>query len=132
MQRKEGRERIMDIEAEIDEYISGVRCLNALNNNGVYRIKDLLRLSRGELYKYSKTVRNFGRKSLKEIFDFLDENNLKLNGPEEDKYKKHKTNANKFQDAVFNRLSSLENKVDRLLSTIESRVCLGDKTSPNE
>lgn len=51
-----------------------VRCLNCLENNGIYTVGDLLSHSLGELMK----LRNFGRKSRDELYDFLEYSGLKL------------------------------------------------------
>jgi DNA-directed RNA polymerase subunit alpha len=60
----------------IDDLDLGVRSLNCLKREGVETVGDLLARSEQELM----CIPNFGRKSLDEVRERLDENNLKLRG----------------------------------------------------
>lgn len=60
----------------IDDLELGVRSLNCLKREGIETVADLLAKSEQELL----CIPNFGRKSLEEVRERLDENNLKLRG----------------------------------------------------
>jgi DNA-directed RNA polymerase subunit alpha len=60
----------------IDDLDLGVRSLNCLKREGIETVGDLMARSEQELM----CIPNFGRKSLDEVRERLDENNLKLRG----------------------------------------------------
>lgn len=60
----------------IDELDLGVRSLNCLKREGIMTVGDLLAKSEQELL----CIPNFGRKSLEEVRERLEKNNLKLRG----------------------------------------------------
>ena len=60
----------------IDDLDLGVRSLNCLKREGIETVGDLIARSEQELM----CIPNFGRKSLDEVRERLDENNLKLRG----------------------------------------------------
>lgn len=62
------------LQKQIYEYGISVRAYNCLHANGIETFADLCRLRRKDLMK----IRNFGKKSLKEIFELLDHLRLSL------------------------------------------------------
>jgi len=62
------------LKTSISKQNFSVRVLNCLKENGVETVGDLIKITRRDLL----SSRNFGRKSIYEIEDFLIENNLPL------------------------------------------------------
>jgi DNA-directed RNA polymerase subunit alpha len=60
----------------IDDLDLGVRSLNCLKREGIETVGDLIGKSEQELM----CIPNFGRKSLDEVRERLEKNNLKLRG----------------------------------------------------
>jgi DNA-directed RNA polymerase subunit alpha len=60
----------------IDDLDLGVRSLNCLKREGIETVGDLIAKSEQELM----CIPNFGRKSLDEVRERLEKNNLKLRG----------------------------------------------------
>lgn len=67
-------ENKVSTETLISDCKISIRAKNLLENGKIITISDLIQLKKSELMKY----RNFGVVSLKEVCDFLEENNLKF------------------------------------------------------
>lgn len=125
-----------DISQEIPSYIAdiklprpefSVRLSNALSNNNITCIKDLLHISKNELLK----IPNFGQKSLKELEEYLKTENVFLDVPYVliEKDDPHGKSGEKF-DLLFRRIQNFESKLDdedRKKDVYEARIKNRDK-----
>lgn len=77
----EGKENVIDdgtrklsrlLAMQMRDFDITVRCLNVLKYADIYTVRDLVRLHRQDLLKY----RNFGRKSLTELDEFIEDHGL--------------------------------------------------------
>lgn len=76
----------------IDDLQLTIRSSNTLKFAGIYYVKELVSLTRDDLLK----IQGLGRKSVIDIEEALEKDNLKLKQSEEDIANQHKVRVNKF------------------------------------